>query len=450
MNTTRSTRLTSAIFILIAFAILFPVFVEYLAGFLLLMWLSREFWNHRQERLLSLTLKETGSWTLHRGVLALFASAVIATLLALFLSPYLTQSGTKILRSVLNAWLRNGMLWFTFVSGLMLIQTRGVDLLKIIKPLFWLFVIQLVYVLLQRSIGIDLSHGFTARLPAHRFAYDVFRPSGAFGHPLTFAYNLVLLAINFWVVLVRYGSALSLTNKRLGWAAFGLLVLTLFLTASRWPLFVLAVAVAASQPRWIWRHRKWFAIIAVMLVAFVWWEGTMLGRLKEVLQNQSLAGASDSRLVFWKIHLNIFLDFPWSGTGLTGIHEARTVYYEAAGVRDKLYSAHNIFIQTLADSGLVGFAGLLAFMAGLAAHAFRSRDGSGVFLLVFFLSGLMQDNFRDSEFLYAFWVCLAFVVVLGRRFQANGDGWKSRSSKSQTRSVSNASSVVSARLDSKS
>jgi O-antigen ligase len=97
-----------------------------------------------------------------------------------------------------------------------------------------------------------------------------------------------------------------------------------------------------------------------------------------------------------------------------------------------MYEAHNIVLQTLADTGLIGFAGLLALFSGLVLAARRlsrataGAQGISYLTAATLLTGLMQNDLRDSEYLYAFWFFLSLLLVqsaaLGAgRQEADGD-----------------------------
>jgi O-antigen ligase len=116
----------------------------------------------------------------------------------------------------------------------------------------------------------------------------------------------------------------------------------------------------------------------------------------------------------------MFLDHPLAGVGMEGVERAYKAYYAGLEPADKMYAAHDIFLQFLADTGLIGFSGLLAVFAGFFAAARRlDRAGFGGSALRYLAaagatSGLLQNNFRDSEFLYCFWFLTAALSVLAR------------------------------------
>ena len=102
---------------------------------------------------------------------------------------------------------------------------------------------------------------------------------------------------------------------------------------------------------------------------------------------------------------------------MVGVDDALSTYYTAAGYHDNMYTAHNLVLQYLADAGIVGFIGLTAWFGGLlvARHRLISllgrAQGIGYLASSFFLCSLMQNNLRDSAYVYSLWYFLSLLVV---------------------------------------
>jgi uncharacterized membrane protein YhaH (DUF805 family) len=71
----------------------------------------------------------------------------------------------------------------------------------------------------------------------------------------------------------------------------------------------------------------------------------------------------------------------------------------------------------LADSGVVGATGLVAFLVGLGLSARRARNvlgrNSGLewMLALTVIVGMVQNNLRDSEYLMALWYLSSILIV---------------------------------------
>jgi hypothetical protein len=95
-------------------------------------------------------------------------------------------------------------------------------------------------------------------------------------------------------------------------------------------------------------------------------------------------GATESRLrslesnryAYWRVALATFADRPLAGIGSGGFS---VEWFQERDVLDPTREAHSLYLGTLAELGLTGFAALLAFMGGVAAALWRLwRDRAGL------------------------------------------------------------------------
>lgn len=96
-------------------------------------------------------------------------------------------------------------------------------------------------------------------------------------------------------------------------------------------------------------------IVAPISIA-VGWMALNSGTGKRMAE--ALSGQNIERLLFWRIHLDVWLSNPLFGRG-PGILDGGLIkeFFIAAqsGDRTEFPHAHNLFIQTLADLGVTGF-----------------------------------------------------------------------------------------------
>jgi O-antigen ligase len=103
-----------------------------------------------------------------------------------------------------------------------------------------------------------------------------------------------------------------------------------------------------------------FLIFTIGLVVF-------LGGADPLLRSSGAGtpgGAGDissGRIEFWQTALKIFVDHPIIGVGLDAFGVAYSAYDPSSGMF-RVEQAHNDYLQTLADSGLLGFACVAAFI----------------------------------------------------------------------------------------
>jgi O-antigen ligase len=349
---------------------------------------------------------------IHIGVVVALGAQLLAALMAWGASPYAKSLG-KTLGDFTHTAVKQGLLWFVLAAALKAARDRRWPPHRAIPWLsLWLAVL-LVYCIAQRYTGIDWTHGIHAVLGPNRYAYGVYRVSGFMGHPLTLGYNLVLLILGLTGLLWRHGGDLSPFDRRAAWAGAALSLAILGISGSRFPLAVLALAWLVVERRRVLRYWPWIAGAAVLAAVGLWLEGSIVGRMGELFDPAVPIEQRFPRAVFWQVHWRMFLDHPIAGVGHAGLSDAYKHYYEGIKLFEDVYIAHNIFLQTLAETGLVGFVGLLALLGGLGLAARRVGRGAGLAYLVagVVISGLMQNNLRDSEFLYALWFLTALLAV---------------------------------------
>ncbi len=418
-----STRFPRVVLNTCAMALMIPITGAYFWSFLLLCWLvvARP---GRADRTSGGDDTLTHAWQpIHWGALALIGTQVVASLVAYFSSEF-AQPLPVVLMLSLHMLTKFTVLWFVLAAGQRAMARRGYTVVREGAPwLFGFLCIHLAYCLVQRETGIDWTHGFHATLGQHRFAYGVYRVSGFHGHPLTLSYNLMLLVLAATWVVTHARTALPSGTRRLWFGILAVSLVTLVITGSRFPLAALALALLACEWRRLWKHKWWVLGLAGVMVLALALEGSTVGRVQELFDQKVPLTERFPRFVFWQVHWRMFLDHPLAGVGMAGVDRAYEVYYAGIEPSDKMYSAHDIFLQLLADTGLIGLTGLVALLAGFAVAARRleaaGADGSALRYLAAaaIFSGLLQNNFRDSEFLYAFWFLTAALSV---PFQAHG------------------------------
>lgn len=227
-------------------------------------------------------------------------------------------------------------------------------------------------------------------------------------HPLTLTYNLLM------IFLGSVPLAISSYQRRLpsfrDWATIaGLALVTIVISGSRFVLIVLILVPLLCELPVLFRH--WKRVLAVLFVVamVLGLEKSTLSRVLEFFQGDQPLTTRFPRLLFWQAYVQIFLDFPLAGASLSGIKTAAAIYYQKLQISEKIFSAHNIFLQFLGDCGLVGFFGLITFFsyyfksALLVYRSKGSHSGLSYLLVGTFLIGLQQNNLRDSEYLLAFW-----------------------------------------------
>ena len=213
-------------------------------------------------------------------------------------------------------------------------------------------------------------------------------------------------------------SALLFTMIRGAWIALGVVSL-------------LMVPVTPVQRK----HKLGFALVMILLAGAVF-------LCQPKLQNSLVEGATlraqsvSERFLMWKSAKNIFLDHPGLGIGLGNfgdLYERKYILPEAKEGRHP--HPHNIYLQTLAEAGILGFAAFAAVWGyalrrvirnALKADADFWQKAVPFSVLGFLLYGL-TDNLI-YHFPAGFQFCW-FVIGAG--------WWKDNASGANTRQVKN-------------
>jgi len=406
--------------------IFLPIFSGYFLGVIFLIWISTSGeWRNLFRYFLCSSSdcpsdynedSKLSFYKMSRGLIYLFICFFISMILAQFFSDF-SKTWSKAVSSFFHLFLKHFLLWFALAGGVVVLYVKGKKPSSLARWFILVLAIHLVYVMVQRYTGIDLVHGFSAKLPPNRFAYGIYRVSGFMSHPLTLAYNLGL------VMLTALYFVLSSVEYRKGWVAvLALAFLNMLLTGSRWPLaaFILTCGIvlglemlrSSGWVKQIYRFKIWILLSLVIVVVGIWFEGSIVSRIYEVFDPNIPLTTRFPRLVFWQVHWQMFLDHPIFGVGLPGMEQAIETYYQAFPMVEEKYSAHNIFLQTMADFGVIGLGGFLVFLYYMYQSA-KGVNGLGVklFLVATVAFGLFQNTLRDSEYLFAFWLLISFILI---------------------------------------
>jgi hypothetical protein len=178
------------------------------------------------------------------------------------------------------------------------------------------------------------------------------------------------------------------------------------------------------------------AALAALSIAFGTWARS--GPLVQYLL--SMFG---SRLDLWYVALNIVRDFPLTGVGIgmenwflmlpsyaIPIHPMLDLSLPCIG-RDQcwLMHAHNFFLQTWAEQGIIGFIAQVSIVVAgfrLAGHYLRSRQGFrhdlvfGAFwsFCAFSVHSLV-DSGPSSPALIGLWAALGLITSAGQGFETH-------------------------------
>lgn len=192
-------------------------------------------------------------------------------------------------------------------------------------------------------------------------------------------------------------------------------VLVAFLSASLFTLLAIWIEKRGSIAKFK-KHLAIFACSSFALYALSLWSASQSEPLVSATRYTELGltyttGRDTLFLHAW----NLFTQNPLLGVGLDGYRSSFAVTFPDFPTRGEMY-AHNIFLSSLAEGGVVGFSLVLCFLAVFFISVRRRLGESRVLLLTcisifFLLQSQLSGDYYDSRL---FWVFAILAVVDSR------------------------------------
>lgn len=124
------------------------------------------------------------------------------------------------------------------------------------------------------------------------------------------------------------------------------------------------------------------------------------------------------RLYYWKTSIDVIRDYPWTGIGwrnLPGLYES----YKPAQANISHFS-HNVFLQIMAETGILGLLGFLGIVLTFLRNGLRSlKEGelqqkllhTGIFCAgcAFLLHNLIDLSFYYNQAAFHWWIILGLL-----------------------------------------
>jgi len=343
--------------------------------------------------------------------------------------PLLLFLGLTLLSALLSGDAPSGLRQFAgswTVAGVYLMAGYGRDQVLLKKLLALLFVSAGVvagYGIFQHFTGIDVIRP-DQPLESLLFAgTEVYFPRGAFSHYQTFSNVFFLL---FCISLGQ--AALSDTGRmrRLWVAVCFLLGVTVLLTYTRgiW-LAALGAVVFTALFSGRWKPSLAVAGAGVVVIAFSLSSPVMTSRARTIFETER----NVERFLLWETTWNMIREHPRLGVGVGSFQRIQEEFVREEVVLPMSRShSHNNLLQVTAERGLFGLFLFLWIWYVIVKEGFtvilRQRGkrgfsfslvlGSLAGMLGFFLDGLFQNNFGDTEVVMLFWLMAGLVIVQGQ------------------------------------
>ena len=145
----------------------------------------------------------------------------------------------------------------------------------------------------------------------------------------------------------------------------------------------------------------------------------------EFLTRSILRSYDGERLLLWQSGLNMFKDYPVFGTGITNFKDyyIGKNYISPAAKELNLLTLHNIYVQVLATTGIVGFLGfasVFVYQIKVLYHYLRETMGNNkwVFwsmasaIVGILVHGIVDTIFLNRNIMMDFWMLWGIVAYL--------------------------------------
>lgn len=251
------------------------------------------------------------------------------------------------------------------------------------------------------------------------------RAAGFFGHPMTFAGYLCIYLPLLFVLL--FEKSVSVRGR---WFTGGLVILlsaALLFNATRGAWLAVVCTISLLLLYYLTQRKKLAAVILCCLLAV----GAGLTQYPPLVQRaQSITDTTNQsnheRLLIWHSAYEMFKDHPVTGVGLGQYKDNYQKKYISPEAKEPFLShAHNNFMQTLAENGLIGFAGFMTLISCFIGYSFKRfwQEGNPYALmmcasaLALVLQGLTEYNFGNGAVMKSFWLVQGGLLVLSKNWK---------------------------------
>ncbi len=288
-------------------------------------------------------------------------------------------------------------------------------------------VFECIYVFCEQTLGTNfLGNVFGEN---RRMVGGLFRAPGFYSHPLSlaavglayFAFTTTLAVQKLSVLRWWQHALLILVSTYLVFASGGRAALVLVMFFALLAFFSVCFRILRKGALLSTKQRFIFYCVPplVLIVSWCFFRASGLEGRFANLATSYRDSPEFERLIFWRVHWQIFWDHPWMGQGIALLDAfQRERYYAVLGFASlaRKYPAHNIILETLSNVGLLGSVVILRAVAWIWKALRTLRPSLWIYLravlaAVFLnvLNGLTQNVFFDASVVYIY---LSFFLLL--------------------------------------
>jgi O-antigen ligase len=300
-----------------------------------------------------------------------------------------------------------------------------------------------IYLVIQHYTGFDYREVNYKLDESHQIRDLNYRVKGLYGHPLSISSVFIGIVFFFSYLYMNLENIKYFNLKHLKAKIFAITCmsyLNLVMSSGR---FAIAIASVWILVCFLSKLRKvmnfsflWKFVLALPFFVFFIIQSGVFQRIYQTFVGFEYLLHKIPRITIWKIHWQLFLDKPWLGYDSINFKIAREALYSSSGnLHLKGLAAHNIFLQTFCEIGILG--ALIVFVClffvfcnfkkvcnpRLLSHFLTSALGFSFLANV--LHGLMQNTFYDTHAVVLY-MALAFFVLWTSYFEKTYQNIKQR------------------------
>ena len=251
------------------------------------------------------------------------------------------------------------------------------------------------------------------------------RANGFFGHPMTLAGYLCLYMPPLFILL--FEQTISNRKKWIAGALFVICAMALLFNATRGAWLAVAAVISLLLLYYLLKREKLAIFILCAFLAIgagLSQYQPFVNRVASITDTKNQSNAE--RFLIWNSAFHMFEDHPVLGVGLGQYKDNYQKKYILPEAKEpKLEHAHNNFMQMLAESGIVGFAGFLILIGCFIGYSFKrfwkEKNPYALMMctstLALILQGLTEYNFGNSAVMKCFWLLQGCLLVLSKNWE---------------------------------
>lgn len=243
-----------------------------------------------------------------------------------------------------------------------------------------------------------------------------------------FAYSCYLkkTQVKFLLLSFYYIVAIFFTGKRIS------ILMLLFMIIS-------SIYVNNKDKHYLHKSKKYIlsAIILFFIVLIAFPEvRSSVGKIIGLFQNDGSTDITSSRAtLLWPVGISMFMKNPLFGSGLCTYNKNMRLYYKDSGsiLANWSTNAHNIYLQTLAELGIIGACILYGCFIYNLTHTVRlyrkvkDVDDKQLCIIslgiqvVFLLVGITENTFYTPAQLATYLIAIGIEVAMNKKYKYKGE-----------------------------